>query len=700
MDAKPTRTTALLTPVKFIKGVGDYRARLLAKLGLHTALDVMEFFPRSYLSRVLNPTLKDLQLGDVVSLTAEISWLDVHHSNKGKKILNVGVNDGSVGLVCVWFSYPASYEQIFQPGKRIWLSGTLSEFNQKLQMNHPSFELLDDAEEESGDFWKTRELLPIYPLTENLTQAVLRKIVYNAFELGSDLIQECLPSNIMQKYGFLPRKTALQMMHFGQNLDKIESSRRRFAYEEFFYAQIMWARHRVHHQKEAQGICFENKKLYTSALKQRLSFQLTGAQQRVTREIFADMTSNIQMSRLVQGDVGSGKTIVTLFAMLLAVENGYQAALMAPTEILAEQHYQNIQILLKGLEIPIILLKGGNYKGKAQQKTEIKEQSGQIIIGTHALIQKDVQFMNLGLVAVDEQHRFGVDQRARLARHEKHPDLLYLSATPIPRSLAMTVYGDLQISTIDEMPPNRKPVITLIRNERKLDTVLIDVRKELQKGHQAYFVCPLVEESEKVALLDAIRLHEYLKTQIYPEYRVELIHGRMASVQKDEIMQHFKAGEIHILVSTTVIEVGVDVANASVMVIEHAERFGLAQLHQLRGRVGRGADQAYCFLIEHQPLSAVARERLNTMARTTDGFLVAEKDLELRGPGELFGLEQSGLPQFRFANLLRDQQILAQARSDAFAIVQADPYLELPEQELIRNIYFSKYKQKEELILY
>ena len=433
---------------------------------------------------------------------------------------------------------------------------------------------------------------------------------------------------------------------------------------------------------------------------ERLAFELTSAQKRVIREIFADMCSEIQMSRLMQGDVGSGKTIVTLFAMLLAVENGHQAALMAPTEILAEQHYQNFTRLLEPLSLKVVLLKGGNYKGKAELKEQIASGEAQIVLGTHALIQKDVAFHRLGLVVVDEQHRFGVEQRALLAAKDSHPDLLYLSATPIPRSLAMTVYGDLMVSQIDEMPPNRKSVLTYVRSDRKFDTVLSDVKKELDKGRQAYFVCPLVEESEKLALLDAQRLYDYLKNKVFTNCTIDLIHGRMANKVKDEIMQRFKAAETQILVSTTVIEVGVDVPNATVMVIEHAERFGLAQMHQLRGRVGRGADQAYCFLIAHQPQSSMARERLSIMSRSTDGFVIAEKDLELRGPGEMFGYEQSGLPEFRFANLVQDQAILALARTDAFDIVLQDPQLMRDEHKLLRKIYLSKYAKREELILY
>ncbi len=699
METKKQNEDPLQTPVMYLKGVGEHRARLLAKLGVHTVQGLMELFPRTYLSRRVNPALGELQVGDLVSLTAEISWVDAKPTARGKKILSVGVNDGKIGLTCVWFSYPQAYLNLFKPGKTIWLSGTLSAFNNQLQMNHPDFELLADDHEEDG-FWKSRELLPVYPLTEGLSQNHMRKLIYNAFAFYADRITENLPDFILEKHSFPPRRDALQMMHFAQTTQAAEKARIRFAYEEFFYSQIMWARHRVFHQKKEEGITFINQQRLTTALKERLAFELTAAQKRVIREIFADMCSDTQMSRLMQGDVGSGKTIVTLFAMLLAVENGYQAALMAPTEILAEQHYQNFTKLLEPLSLKVVLLKGGNYKGKSVLKEQIASGTAQIVLGTHALIQKDIAFHRLGLVVVDEQHRFGVEQRAQLAAKDTKPDLLYLSATPIPRSLAMTVYGDLMVSQIDEMPPERKSVLTHVRSDRKFDTVLSDVKRELQKGHQAYFVCPLVEESEKLALLDAQRLFEYLKNKIFTNSTVELIHGRMANKLKDEIMGRFKAGDIQILVSTTVIEVGVDVPNATVMVIEHAERFGLAQMHQLRGRVGRGADQAYCFLIAHQPQSSMARERLSIMSRSTDGFVIAEKDLELRGPGEIFGYEQSGLPGFRFANLVQDQAILAQARKDAFEIVLRDPQLMQEEHKLLRIIYLSIYMKKEELILY
>jgi len=695
---KPEFTRDTNTEIKFLKGVGDARGRILAKLGIRRVLDLMEHFPRYYISRSIDPTLHEAKVGDHVAFTANVSWVDTRTTKNGKKILNVGINDVMNTLTCSWFSYPNWYEGILVPGKRIWVNGVISEFNGQLQMLHPEIEAVDDDTED--DFWKTRLCLPVYPATANLNQKNLRRLVWQAFHDYASTIVENLPTFLIDKYQFKDRKTALQLMHFSQNPDLPVQVMTRFAYEEFFFAQLLWARHRKYHTDEVKGIAFENQRRLTSALKNKLPFELTKAQKRVIREIFDDMCSPRQMSRLMQGDVGSGKTVVTLFAMLLAVENGYQAALMAPTEILAEQHFGTITSLLEGMDVRITLLKGGSYKGKAQTVTDIAEGSYDLIIGTHALIQDKVTYKNLGFVAVDEQHRFGVQQRAALARKDKHPDLLYLSATPIPRSLSMTVYGDLEVSVIDELPPTRKPVLTLIRSDRKIELVWADVKKELAKGRQVYVVCPLVEESDKVDLLDAQRLHQHLSSKIFKGISCELLHGRMPARQKDEIMKRFKAAEIMILVSTTVIEVGVDVPNATVMVVEHAERFGLAQLHQLRGRVGRGAEQSCCYLIEHQPCSKIAWERLDTMARTTDGFLIAEKDLELRGPGEFFGTEQAGLPNFKFANLIRDQHILKLARNDAFEIITADPDLQAEQHQVLKKILTTELADKEKLILY
>ncbi len=691
-----TRDTS--TPIQFLKGVGEVRARQLDKLGIRTVLDLMEYFPRNYITRMLQPAIRGLRPGDGIALTAMINWVDEYPSRGGKKILNVGISDGYATLVCTWFHYPKTYPSLLKPGTNIWVAGTLSEYNGQLQLMHPEFEQVDDTDEE--DFWKSREALPVYGLTGNLTQKFFRKAIHAAFEEFASQIQENLPARILEKHGFLPRRTALQKMHFSLKPTELARVRERFAYEEFFYSQLLWARHKHHHVSKVQGMKFENKRELTSELYRKLPYRLTGAQKRVINEIFSDMCSQKQMSRLLQGDVGSGKTIVTLFAMLLAVENGFQAALMAPTEILADQHFTNISRLLEGTELKVVLLKGGSHKGKTQSKKEIADGTAQIVIGTHALLQSDIVFHRLGFVAVDEQHRFGVQQRAELANKDKHPDLLYLSATPIPRSLSQTVYGDLEVSVLDEVPPNRVPVLTSVRSTQKIDSVFREVGKQLAAGSQVYVVCPLIEESDKLDLLDAERMHKHLSENVFPQYSCVLLHGKMSSAEKDEIMLRFKDGEIKILVSTTVIEVGLDIPNASVMVVEHAERFGLAQLHQLRGRVGRGGQQAWCYLIAHHPLSKVARERLDTMARTNDGFLIAEKDLQLRGPGEFFGTEQSGMPQFKHASLISDQPILQKARADAFEVIAEDPDLKAENNAAIRKFHASQQLEKEKLILY
>lgn len=700
VESTNTDYSALAQSVKFLKGVGENRARLLGKMGIRTILDLLEYFPKAYINRKLNPSLIDVQPGDILAFTAMISWVDIRQTNKGKQILNVGVSDSKVAMVCSWFSYRKNFEQQFIPGRLVWLSGTLSEFNGQFQMVHPEVEFLEEDDESGGDFWKKRAVLPVYSLTEGITQKLMRRLIFYAFSLYANQLEEKLPPAILEKHGFVERRIALQKMHFGQNEDEIQKVRQRFAYEDLFFSQILWARHKAFHTAKTEGICFVNEKLHTRSLYAKLPFQLTSAQKQALREIFADMCSEKQMSRLLQGDVGSGKTVVAVFAMLLAVENRYQAALMAPTEILADQHYNTISGLLSGLEVQVCLLKGGVYKGKTETKEDIATGKAQIVIGTHALLQKDVQFAKLGFVCVDEQHRFGVEQRAKLAKMALHPDLLYLSATPIPRSLAMTVYGDLEVSIVNEMPPSRKPVQTLIRSSAKIELVYTQVRKELLAGHQVYIVCPLVELSEKLSLIDATQLYELIAKKVYPEFSTALLHGRMTAREKDEIMGRFKSGDIKILVSTTVIEVGVDVPNASVMIVEHAERFGLAQLHQLRGRVGRGTAQSFCYLVEHQPVGRIARARLDTMARTTDGFLIAEKDLELRGPGEFFGYEQSGMPQFKFANIMRDQELLKIARFDAFGIVQNDPEFAATENENLKKLYRLQYATKEQLILY
>ena len=686
--------------VKFLKGVGEYRAKLLKKLGIETILDMMEYFPRAYIDRNSNVKIAEIENDSNVALVAKI--LDVYEQAYGsnKKKLHAIVSDGTDSLMLTWFQYNKWIKDKIKIGKEVWVSGKVSIFMNALNIVHPEVEFID-GENVDDDFWKNRPLLPIYPLTGNLSNNALRKIVFNCFSEYSDFIEENLPENILRRFKLKDRRSALQIMHFATNEANALQTRKRFAFEELFYTQILLARTKFRHKKIVEGIEFKLFHTYTTKLKNTLPYELTGAQKRVINEIVQDMTTTKQMNRLIQGDVGSGKTIVTLFCMLLAVENKYQAIMMVPTEILAEQHFATISKYLSNQpEIKIALLKGGAYKGKSKIKEGIKEGEFQIIIGTHALIQDDVQFHKAGFLVVDEQHRFGVEQRAKLSQKMNFPDMLYLSATPIPRSLALTVYGDLDVSQIDELPPTRKHVKTIWHGEAKKKHVYQEIEQELKKGHQAYVVCPLVEESEKIDLQDAETVFQRLQEVVFPKYRIALLHGRMKSAEKDEIMLAYKNHEFDILVSTTVIEVGVDVPNASVMMIEHAERFGLSQIHQLRGRVGRGSDEAYCYLISYPPISVEGRERLQTMTSTNDGFLIAEKDLELRGPGDFFGKEQSGMPKFKFASIINDQKILLVAREVAFEIIEDDPHLEKNENRLVRDYYFKKFFEREKMIRY
>ncbi len=686
---------ALKENIKFLKGVGEYRAKKLNKLHIWTIGDLIEFFPRDYINRKKAVSINNLKFNEINSLVAKVVSLEERRLRNNKKQLNVVISDGKDHLFLTWFRYGKWITEQFESGKTIWVSGNVTEFRNIPQIIHPEFEILD--EEEKTSFWHSRQVLPVYHLTKGITINLMRQLIYNAFQLYAKNIKETLPDYILEKYHFPDRNIALQKIHFTQNPTEVKKLKLRFIFEELFFTQLMLARVKKKHHKEI-GNRFQLKKTFTTHLKKNLPFELTKAQKKVIREIVEDMTSKHQMNRLLQGDVGAGKTIVTVFAMLLALENGFQAVLMAPTEILAEQHYYGIKKLLEDQnQIKIAILKGGAYKGKKTILEDIKNGEIDIVIGTHALIQKNVHFQKVGFVAIDEQHRFGVEQRAVLSQKNKNPDLLYLTATPIPRSLALTVYGDLDVSLLDELPSGRKQIKTIRHNANKRNVVYQKVKIDLRQGRQIYVVCPLIEESEKVDLLDAETLYHRLAEKVFPDFNVEILHGRMKTIEKEKIMQDFVDGKIDILVSTTVIEVGIDVPNATVMIIEHAERFGLSQLHQLRGRVGRGSARSFCYLIVHPPISEEGRKRLNMIVETNDGFQIAEKDLEIRGPGDFFGTDQSGIPYFRHANILRDKAILDQARIQAFKIIKEDPELELPENDKLRNIYFSKFAEREKL---
>jgi ATP-dependent DNA helicase RecG len=691
---------SLKTEIKFLKGVGEHRGRLLNKMNIFTVGDLMEFFPRDYINRKAAIKINSLRYNELFSFVGAIVSVEKRTLASKRAQLNVVVSDGEDYLFLTWFSFGKWFIKQFEVGKQIWVSGMVTEFKSNPQIVHPEIEILDN-EEEKQSFWHSRQILPVYKLTDGITMNLMRKLIYKVFELFSDKIEETLPDYILEKYHFENRRTSIQKMHFSQHPQEIPKVKVRYAFEELFFTQLMLARSKFHHHQKKNGHKFELQQTFTSKLKSSLPFDLTNAQKRVIREIVNDMNSDSQMNRLLQGDVGSGKTIVTVFAMLLALENGFQSVLMAPTEILAEQHFHSISKLLKNQpEIRFALLKGGVSKAKKEVKEKIKNGEIDIIIGTHALIQKDVEFKNAGFIAIDEQHRFGVEQRAELSRKNKYPDLLYLSATPIPRSLALTVYGDLDVSVIDEMPPGRKPIKTIWHNSSKNKIVFEQVEDELIAGRQIYVVCPLIEESEKIDLLDAETLYETLSKKIFPKHNISLLHGRMKNAEKDAIMADFKNNKIDLLVSTTVIEVGIDVPNATVMIIQHAERFGLSQLHQLRGRVGRGSEKSYCYLIVYPPISADGRERLQTMVETNDGFVIAEKDLEIRGPGDFFGTSQSGIPLFKHANIVRDQELLNQARVIASEIIKEDFDLKLDKNTTLSEVYFSDYLQKEKLFDY
>ena len=658
--------------MQFLRGVGPSRAPLLQKLGLLTARDVLFHAPHRYEDASTITRISALSTGMDATIVGRVVSSGVVPTRRGLRIFQAVVRDPSGMIECAWPGQPY-LERVIKKGDLLLLSGPVKFYHGR-QMAPREFTVIategEAASEESGI------LFPVYPATEGLTHRQIRKLIHDNLD---DLLrrvreeEDVIPADVLQRAEVEPLWKALDHVHRPTSLSEAETGRRRLAFEELFFLQLLHARARAR-MGERPGIAFARKDFLVKPFHRQLPFALTGAQKKVLKEIGEDMAAKRRMNRLLQGDVGSGKTVVALFAMLRAVENGYQAALMAPTEILAEQHARTLTRLLEGLPVGVTLLTGRmGAKKRREAGFRIASGGAGIAVGTHALIQESVQFDRLGLVVVDEQHRFGVKQRLALAEMGTHADMLVMSATPIPRSLALTLYGDLDVSVLDERPPGRTPVRTALRFESARAKVLQFVREEVEKGRQAYFVYPLVEESEKVDLKSATEEYERLKTEVYPDRRVALIHGQMHGDEKDEVMRAFAGGQVDVLVSTTVIEVGIDVPNATVMVVEHAERFGLSQLHQLRGRVGRGAEESYCILLAG---GGEARERLKLFASTEDGFKIAEFDMRQRGYGDLFGAKQTGIPDFRFADLEKDFQLLGRARAEARRIVESDPELE------------------------
>jgi ATP-dependent DNA helicase RecG len=671
------------TPIQYLKGVGPHKAALLARLGITTVEDLLLTMPVRYEDRRSSARIVSLKPGQTASIIGTIAAAKTVRSSRQKTpltIFQIAVTDGSGIIKGKWFNQPF-LQRVFKPGQSVVLFGTLRPdyYGSGLEIINPEYEILDTTEDDNQAETAqihTGRIVPIYRLTEGLSQKQMRSMVHTALRLYGDTIQESLPADIMQRYTLPPRREAIWAVHFPPDSAELEKlnrsatrSHQRLSFDELIVFQIGLAILKRHHQY-VRGIAFTAKGVLADALQKSLPFQLTNAQLRVLDEIRSDMAAARPMHRLIQGDVGSGKTIVALLAMLDAVECGYQAALMAPTEILAEQHYLNIARLVEPLGITVALQTSGTKK---RDLAAIASGESALVVGTHALIQQDVVFKKLGLVIIDEQHRFGVMQRAHLRRKGIQPDTIVMTATPIPRTLALTLYGDLDYSVIDELPPNRSPIMTTLLSEPQKGLIYQKIEDTLRQGQQVYVVYPLIDESEKMSLKNAVDGAEALQ-KIFPHRQVGLIHGRLKPAERDAVMRDFKEKRIDILVATTVIEVGIDVPNATLMVIIHAERFGFAQLHQLRGRVGRGSKQSHCILLAYGQ-GDEARRRLVVMTETTDGFRIAEEDLALRGPGEFFGTRQSGLPDLKVANILRDAKIVEIARREAFRLLEADPDL-------------------------
>ncbi len=689
---------SLATSVQFVKGVGEKRTGCLKEIGVETVHDLFYYFPRRYLDRSHIPAIRDLRENTTATVVGKVQFCGIKQGKR--KRFELVLFDGTGYLNCIWFHRVHFWQKLFEKGETLAVNGKVGYFRE-FQMVHPDFDRLSDAGDD--DFLNTGRIIPLYPSTEALGKAGLdsrgfRRIMRTALQAYAGEIDETLPAVVKKRQQLIGLQTAIQHVHFPASKDMLRDARRRLKFDELFYLELMLAFRKRNVETRGKGIEFIKVGDRTRQLIAELPYELTDAQKRVIREIRDDMRRDAPMNRLVQGDVGSGKTVVALVSMMMALENGYQTALMAPTEILAEQHYLTIHELLESIGVHVALLVGGQPAGERLEiLAEIKSGKAAIVVGTHALIQQAVEYQKLGLVIIDEQHRFGVLQRANLIDKGATPDVLVMTATPIPRTLSLTLYGDLNVSTIDELPPGRKPVTTHWRGDKKRNEIYRFVRDQLGSGDQAYIVFPLIEESEKIDLQAAIENYETMKSGIFADFRVGLLHGRMKSADKEEMMRRFKAAEIDVLVSTTVIEVGVDVPNATIMVIENAERFGLPQLHQLRGRVGRGTKESYCFLIARYPISDDAKKRLTALSETNDGFKIAEVDLEIRGPGEFFGTRQSGMPELRIADIVKDTELLIQARDEAFELAANKAPMQTLNKLPGRAHFFKKYLEKFEL---
>ena len=689
------------SPIEFLKGVGPQRGVLLRKeLNVNTFGDLLQYYPFRYVDRSVIQRIRDINPPtQFIQLKGKVSGMRVIGEKQAKRLVAT-FRDDSGEIELVWFKSIDWAMKMLNTQAVYLLFGKPAAFNGTYNIVHPEIELFG----EQVDAQTAKGLQPVYSTTEkakkrNIDSRAIARLTQTLFEsLKEYELPDFLPQALKQQYKLCSRYEALMNIHYPKNEKQLHEATRRLKFEELFLIQLQMLKLKANRGQSSKGYLFEKiDRQFDTFYKERMPFELTGAQKRVLREIRKDTLTGRQMNRLLQGDVGSGKTMVALLTMLMAKDNGFQACLMAPTEILAQQHYESIIQLLKGLKVEVAFLTG-SVKGKARKYIlhQLAEGNIDFVVGTHALIEDTVVFKNLGQVVIDEQHRFGVAQRAKLwTKNELPPHILVMTATPIPRTLAMTVYGDLDVSVIDELPPGRKPIKTVHRTDADRMRVFGFMRDEIAKGRQVYVVFPLIEESEVLDLKDLMDGYEALSRAFpKPQFQISIVHGRSRAADKDFEMQRFVKGETQIMIATTVIEVGVNVPNASVMVIENAERFGLAQLHQLRGRVGRGAEQSFCILMTGNKLSNDSKQRIGVMCNTNDGFVIAEEDLKLRGPGDLEGTQQSGTVNLRLADLVQDVAVLEAARQSAAVLIEQDPYLEKSEHRSLLQFMQASAKEK------
>lgn len=690
----------LQTPIEYLKGVGPQRGELLRKeLGIHRYEDLLNFYPNRYIDRTRYYQINELNNNPAeVQIIGKVVHLKTVEFGKGKKRLVAVFTDNTGQLELNWFQGHKWFRDSLKLNTPYVIFGKVTNFNGQYSMAHPEMELYQEHQQSLRS-----SMQPVYPSTETLTNRgvsnrVINKMMQQVFLETQGLFVETLPQNLLEELKMIPKSAALFNIHFPKSPELLAKAQFRLKFEELFFIQLQLITKNLVRKHKIKGHPFTVVgEHFNNFYKNHLPFELTNAQKKVLKEIRNDMGTNAQMNRLLQGDVGSGKTIVALMAMLIALDNGFQSCLMAPTEILANQHFNGLTELAKDLNINIKLLTGSTKT--AERKIiheELENGSLHIIIGTHALLEDKVQFHNLGLAIIDEQHRFGVEQRSKLwQKNEIPPHILVMTATPIPRTLAMSLYGDLDISVIDELPPGRKPIQTVHRYDSNRLKVWKFIKDEIAKGRQIYIVYPLIQESETMDYKDLMDGYESISRDFpLPHYSISMVHGKMKPADKDAEMKRFAEGKTNIMIATTVIEVGVNVPNASVMIIESAERFGLSQLHQLRGRVGRGAEQSYCILMTSFKLSNDSKIRLDTMCKTNDGFEIAEVDLKLRGPGDIMGKQQSGVLNLQIADLVKDKEILLLARHEAMKLLKKDPSMTLPEHQTLRSVYIELTKKK------